>query len=547
MILLCVSVFAVLIAFGYSIQWYIQSNAMLSAVESGIARINEKQPYITYDALEKSGFPSNINISIVNPRFKGRVDEFIKQFAKADAPAMQSWNEDSSVQGNITMGVNLFANRYTLIINGNSQSNSTIGGTNYRSASQQNGPVMCNVQLANQMGIFDTFWDFSALSQYDGKALLKDLRLLDCNGSGYTVRDTATQDILMNDGPMRFFISSEEGTGENTRKLRTYVKLTDSEVTPKGDGLINAYMGALFPGSSATPSPSAYGKRNVEVDFSYDGTTNFEQNLKATPIAAHLNNFSLSNQLYQSKGSAHYTNGADPKGRATKLNFSFESSYGPQYDAMLHETVRGFILQLYSPFVPQPAHVQPIIRKYRADELYKIVQPAIPSMHSMGKLTQALDFTYNGNDTITDGDIVFNNLNFSAAPYGLSGRGSIKLTETQPVPASNILLTCSNCPRMIDDITDYSLRLERVFNMLAEQPAPVSLISPQQTNGLKNFLTALAATPADAADKDSFNYTIVSDGASSITINGKRMDEVLVMYNQAISQEAPPVLAPLAP
>jgi len=539
MVILCVSVFAFIIAAGYSMAWYFQSRELKSFVEEGIKSLNGKAPYITYDALETSGYPFSLRATLINPRFKGRMDEFLLSVlpVKPQQP-LQPWEEEASMTGSLTLGVNIFANEYTLQSSGHSVNTSTLGGTTYQLATQSNGDATCTLRLDGHSGIFGTLWDFYSIAERKPEDFIRDLRLLDCNGAGFQVVDRTSNEVLMRDGPVRFFISSDKGSaGSQSRQVRLYIKSTDSEVTAKGDPLVSAYMNALFPGVSAAPLTSAYGKRNAELDFNYDGPIAFEQELKATPLNLHLNTFSLSNSLYQSKGSVHFINGASPKGRSTKLTFGFESSYDAQYDAMLHETVRGFILQLYSPFVPQPAEMQPLIRKYNADSLYQVVMPAIPSMNSLGKLTQSLDFAYEGAEDLSAGDITFTNLNLSAAPYGITGRGSIKLTAGQPLPAANVLLACNNCARLVDDASNYIMRLDHTLNALSENPGQVSLLAPQQTDGLKAFLAALAKPAEAGGNAIDYDYNLISDGASSVTVNGKKMDEVMAIYNQTLAQQ----------
>ncbi len=552
MILLCTCVFLAIAGVCFTFAWFTQARTLQATVEKYIAKLNEKQTYITYDSLSTSGFPTSVNVAIVNPHFKGRADEFLKLFI-ADTSKMNlpQWDEDSVLAGSVSVGVNLFANQYNMHVDGAWRGVSTIGGKTYQMTTTNAGQSNCTLKMKSHMGLFGTLWDFKALSELNGKELVQDLRLLDCDSPGYSITDTNTNDVLMASGPIRFFVSSEEAAGgSQTRQVRVYLKGTDSEVSPKGDAVLAAYTSALFPGSPMAPNASVYGKRNVELDFSYNGPLSLEGGLKATPMAVDLNTFTLNNQVYQSQANFHYLNGAGDKGRTTKITFNAQSDFSEQYDALLRDMVKGFILQLYSPFVPQPANIQPLIRKYSADDLFNIVQPSLPNLHSLGRLTQTLDFNYNGDADMTAGDITFNNFALTAAPYGIAGRGSLQMTAGHPMPAANILLSCANCGRLVDDITDYTGRLQRTIATIAEQPIQGGL-TPAQAEGVKAFLTQLSQPSADQADKTALNFAIVSDGVSTVTISGKRMDEVMAIYAQTIaptlSQNQPASQLPVPP
>src|SRR5258708_7701137 len=100
LMLISLSVFLAVVAGGFCISWLGQAQATKNAIKHAIARINEKQPYITYDAIEASGFPSNVYVSIIRPRFNGRVDQLLQ------IPNMPEWRADAVLDGSIVFGVN---------------------------------------------------------------------------------------------------------------------------------------------------------------------------------------------------------------------------------------------------------------------------------------------------------------------------------------------------------------------------------------------------------------------------------------------------------
>lgn len=532
MVLLGLSVFIVIICGTYSMAWYMQSRALESAVKDGITSLNAKHSYITYEAIETSGYPSDITVTITNPRFSGRVDEFLKQFdASANAQKIPAWEEELVLNGNLSFSVNVFANHFTLSVNGNPHNTSKIAGKTHAIATKTEGATQCALQFSSRFGIFGTLWDFQSLTLRKPEDFLQDLALFDCSAPAYSVTDRNNNDVLMTGGNSRIIISNDEGEGDN-RNIRAYLQSKDQEVTEKGDELMKSYMLAFSADYPFPPSSSLYGKRNVDLDFSYNGPIPYPKELKSTPLDMRLSKFSLSNRVYNSEASFHFTNGKAGADRMTKLVFNAKSSFSEQYNQLLEGMVRGFVLQLYSPFVPQPADIQPLIRKYSADDLYRIIYPAIPHMHTLGNISQSLDFSYQGNEDLSVGKVTFSGLDLSSAPYGISGKGDIQFAQNQPFPVANVGLSCNNCPRLVDDVADYSQRLQRVIATLSENNARFTAIDDPLAEGLKAFLSGLAEP---SQQPGVFNYTIVSDGTSNLTISGKSLAEVMALYSQTLS------------
>jgi hypothetical protein len=532
MILLSLSVFTVIVFGSYSVAWYMQSRALESSVTDGIASLNAKHPYITYDSIKTSGYPSDITVTIINPRFSGRVDDFLKQLdASAGMQKIPAWEEDITLNGKMEFSVNVFANKFNLYISGNPYNTSKIGGKTHSVATKTESATQCTLQFDNRFGIFGTLWDFQSLVLREPKDFVQDLALFDCTTPAYSVTDRNTNDVLMTGGVSRIFITNTEGEG-NDRSIRTFLQSKDQEVTEKGDVLMKSYMLAFSADYPFPPSSSLYGKRNIELDFSYSGPIPYPQALNATPLDIKLSKLNLSNRVYNTDASFHFSNGKAGNDRVTRLIFNAKSTFSEQYNQLLEGMVRGFVLQLYSPFVPQPADIQPLIRKYSADDLYRIIYPAIPHMHSLGNLSQSLDFSYQGNDDLSVGKVTFSNLDLSSAPYGITGKGDIQFAQNQPFPVANVGLSCSNCLRLVDDVADYSQRLQRVVATLSDNNARFTAIEEPLAEGLKAFLSGLAEP---SQQPNVFNYNIVSDGTSNLSISGKSLAEVMALYGQTLS------------
>src|SRR5690606_10710341 len=90
---------------------------------------------------------------------------------------------------------------------------------------------------------------------------------------------------------------------------------------------------------------------------------------------------------------------------SSKLSFKFTSNFNETYDTLMQEMARNYIQQIFIVTVPEFNPLPPELQQRNPDELYAAVASAVPNLHSLGKLTQALDISYDGNERFTDGDV----------------------------------------------------------------------------------------------------------------------------------------------
>lgn len=540
-ILVSLVVFAVVIGGSMVITWFLQASTTKHNVEQLIQAINEKQPYITYDTIKTSGFPSEVLVTIVRPHFTGRMDQLIASLQQAHgkpATPMPEWNEDVTLDGNITLGINAMSDHYTLGISGNWVNHGKIGTQSIDTISQSIADS-CVLEMGHNGGLFGSLWNFGAL--LNNRDVLKDFRKLDCSTSNYNVIDANSKAPLFTSAPSRFYASFQP-QGDNSQ-FRFYMKFSDAEVTPAGDNLISIYFNTIAPDYPFSSKLSMYGKQNVEVDVSYSGPADVQnRNAKDAPFDVSINKFDINNLAYTSTTTFHLSHNVQGTNHVAKLAFKSEASFNEIYDTLLQDTVKRMVTEITSGKDPQYANLQPIIQKHTPDEWYAIIYPAVPNFHSLGKTVLWLDLGYQGNENLSAGDVDLTSLEISASPYGITGKGTAKLAQTQMVPTANVTLVCTNCLRMIDDVAAYWGRVEKVMAELNTTQPPQPPLDPKLVEGFKTFLSALAEP--SAADKTTFAYALVSDGGSNIAINGKRIDEVMSLYNQ---QVAPFMQKPAAP
>jgi hypothetical protein len=521
-LLVSLAVFAIVVAGCISITWYLQARQAKSRTEALIAEINAAQPLITYEAIETSGFPAQIIVSVVKPRFSGRIDQLL---ARPGGEPLPEWQQDLALDGSISLGINALSDRYTLTLSGNVTGGGRIDGKPVAFVSAAAGSAACTLQMGRSDGWFGTLWNFKSLAR-DGETFIQDFRSLDCQQPGYVITDGASAEKLTSAGPQRFYLLSEP-KGER-QQIRVYAKSSDVETTPAGDALMLAYMKALPPHYPFATRPSVSGRQNMEVDLSYDGPRDF-QSAKDASFDLQLSKFDFSNDLFRTTANWRVANTLQGDARDALLAFRWESIFGDQFATVQRDSLKGVIAQLHAGSDPRFAELQPKMQKHSPEEWYALAEPALPDVKSLGKTVLALDARYQGAANFTGGgDLTLTDFEISAAPYGLTGKGSGKLAAGQMLPSVNLAFVWANCLRMIDDMAGYYNRVQRVLVEFESEAKP---LDPALVAGYKAFLSALAAPGADAT---TFNYAIVGDG-TNVTVNGKPLDQVMALYAQHIA------------
>lgn len=525
---------------GYGALWFVQASQAQQQVETLIARINAKQPYVTYESIGTSGFLSDVVVTIHKPHFTGRVDTILKELfaydqkSASDFSTMPEWTADLALDGDISIRINMLSDHYVMTTSGSWKNTNTMGGVTESVSSKPMGDTVCNLKMQRSDGLLKDMWNLKLAR--DGQKFSDDFRELDCIIPASSVAD-ASGAVLTSNGDGRFFVSNMPASGSN--QVRFYLKSIDSEITAAGDKWFETYMRALFPGATHTSKFSAYGKQNIEVDFTMTAPSD-GANLMTAPLDINLSKFVLTNQVYNTNAVFQLASSVNGDSRSGKLLLKAESNFGEQYDVMMQDILRSMIDDIYKGNNPQYANLKPMFDKYTPDQAFAIIAPALPNFHSMGKTVQNIDLTYQGNAMLTSGDFNIATFEVSTSLYGISGNGTGKMAPGQLSPASNVTLTCSNCLRLVDDVAAYMGRVQKAVAAFDENAAAAMVIDPRAVEGFKNFLAALAEPSKDAADKSAFTYTIVSDGMMSITISGKPIDQVMALYMEHVGSVMQP-------
>ncbi len=531
-ILIGVAIFIAVLAGGYGLTWYGQAKATRQAIENAVANINKTQKLVSYDRLETSGFPRQVNVAIVHPRFSGRMDVLMKQISDAASqagtpmhtplPTQKEWEETATLNGQIIFGVSALSDHYTMQVVGNWTSVAKVDGKTFTTNYNQSGGTFCSLQLQRNASLLSSLWNYETLAR-DSAALTRDFRMFDCAFPSTTV--TQDSKTLGRSGPARFYISNAPLL--DVQHMRVYLNATDIEATPDGDEAVTAFFRAIDPSKAYPRNLSAYGKQAIDIDFSYNGPSSLA-GVTNPNLEISLGKFDIGNAAYKTHVAFFVKNAFDGTKNHSKLTFRGDSSFTPQYDTLVRDLIRSVIEEAYTSADPRFMEFQATMHQYTPEQMYAIIAPTIPTFSALGNVVQSLDLDFTGDQQLTNAEATLNDLELSVTPYGIKGNGIAK-RENGGQPSGQMGITCTNCAQMIDDVFNYAYRLDTALMYFNPQQAAAMAPNPQLAEGIKNFLLQLSGQ-----DKVNWAYDIVSDPKTGITVNGKSLSIVLQLYGEFI-------------
>lgn len=517
--------FVAIVGAVYPITWYIKAITIESAIEDTAEHLRTLGMDVSYDAISVSGFPTEMVVSIEKPRLRGRVDTLLNHITTAEPSFadMKPWQTDLLLDGTLQLSVDMFSSLYQMHVNGSVQEQDLVDGKEVSLAWDINDGQHCALQVESNP-LSALLWDFR-LGEDDRAVWVEDFRSLDCHHSGFMMLDNASQNVLMQSGPVRFYVSKTPKDGKNT--VRFFADYHDVEVLPAGDHIISLYQ-RLFNDAPAA-ALSASGKNQLKIDLSYDGPTNHAEN-DSIPLHIQLNTLHVSNQLYRFDATFGLSNSTQNDSKSGTLSFDVESTTSEAYDAVNKEALRAAIAEIQTSNDPELQNLSPYLQGRSVDQIMEIIDPIVPDLHSFGTLHSTLDLQYAFNKNLQTGNAQLKAFGFSATPYGLNAKGSIEHQGNLPIPTSDFTLECRACPALIDDAGAYSIRLQQVLQTLS--PGQGTLISDKEVAALKGFLTELAGPAAG----DVFTYHVVSE-PMGLDINGRNLGELFQLYGRYMKPE----------
>ncbi len=516
---------------GIGALWVVQASHVKKSFAAHIEAFNSGPVKISYDALETSGFPTQLAITLVNPRLAGRIDLLLDPNKQQSLP---EWDENIALNGSLQISIDALKDRFTATFNGMWKNTSTVNNHAISLASKTPVSSHCTLEMDGVGGWVTIPWS-AATHTNPEEASFDRFRLLDCASDGHSITDDSGNLLLVQSGPARFYISHTPRSDQ--RDLRIFFKSNDSFFTQDGDRFIAKYYQAMSP-HAIPPMLSAYGKQQAELDMAYAGPTDIKNALQASTqgllpsFEMRIARFVLANDAYNSTLTFDVTNKSDSAAQtqSAHLGFKSETTYNPIYNALVHESVRSMIQESLHDLKRQNK-LPDSLKDKDTEGVYAIIAPAIPDFHAMGKWTAAVDTSFQGSAGFTTGDFTLSDFELSVAPYGITGKGAGKRAPGALIPAFDVTFACRNCLPFFDALTGYFNKLQLIS--VAFTPTPMPALDAPTIEGYRKLLQTLAVD--DGAGN--FSYSITSDGKMGVTINKKRMDEVLTLYHQYVPQQ----------
>jgi hypothetical protein len=506
--------------------WWKEASKTKDTIERIVAQINTSSMQLTYSALDISGFPSHVIVSMRNPRISGRLDTLLNQMRGAGVEPVPEWQQDTSINGEIRFSIDLLSQRFVLNSIGGWKNRSVIKGKTIEFVSSPNGRGECAVEFV-WSGI-PTLWNIDALKRQE--LLAENFRLLDCSSTEDAYTDPNTNTMLAKNGPQRFYVSLSPDNG--TQNIRFVVKSSNMEFSPEGDRIFGQFSEALSSGSSVLLS--AYGNQSLDIDFSYTGPSEWKQTTGAAPLNIQLASFKYTSDVLNSNTTASFNGSGTPDNYSARIAFKSESIYSDIYNLLVQDIVRDTIRQIFAEKT-HPKNAPSIFDRYTPESFYTLVSPAIPDFHGLAKTVAALDASYQGAQNFSAGDFTLATFEMSAASYGITGNGNAKRRPELPMPVANLAIKCANCLTLIDDMAGYANRVIEIITVMQPDASALPRVDKSTVEGYKGFLQALASPDSSTPD---FSYAIISDGKGVITINGKPIDQVMMMMTQYLPPHA---------
>lgn len=535
-LLIGMSVFLAVIASLWCVMWYTQAKSSEDAVKQFIARVNATQQYLTYDSLETSGFPTHVEVKMVNPKFNGRIDTILKSFDPSNVmfpSPLPQWQENMALDGTATFKVNALSDHYEIATEGSWTQDSTMNGALLASMHTESFASACKL-IMDKGTFFTNMWSFKVLDNKE--EFFKKFRKFDCAYDAYAMNDKKTGVTYMASGPMRFYVSSKPQG--DVQDIHLFAKYDDLEITQQGENLITSYIRALSPDSFMPAIYYVYGKQDLEMNLSFKGVTPLAPNKEPGTFEMNLGKLHISNDVYNMDG--HFLLRAEPMGENQKItiNTNFDSAYTEKYEEVMKLLVWGFINHAANSDDPLMADIKRSMQGNSPEEVYTMVAPAIPRAHELGTMKQKIEGVFEGNKSFTAGSLNLAALEFSATPYGIMADGSAKTTEGSLFPEAYFTVKCRSCNALIDDTSSYVNRIMKVMqNFNPENPQYSFTISAALADGVKQFLGQLSTAQPEESSKGNLSIIITSDTNGQTTIGGRNIMEVMQLFDRYVGQK----------
>ncbi len=533
-ILIGFSTFFFVIIATASLNWFLRSNSVEKDAKKILESINNdlqaKGGALTYESISVSGFPATINVTIAKPHFSGRIDSLLNNYKIKEAlnlPTLPEWNQDYFLDGNIIVSVNMFSNKFRIESSGNVSGKSNIKDKP-EIATISNFSSVCELKLKSSDGIFSDLWSFQSIIE-NRSEFSKNFRAIDCVNSPAKFLDSSTKEMISSTDGIRIYISREPN--KNISDIKFYLNMKDLEAGKRYEEIVKIYQEAFGQKSGAYfLSPS--GKKNIEIDFSYQGADDLQNpESKDLPMEIKLNKFYISDDSYKSNSNFYLKNIVNADARNVNLTYKSETVANEAASKFIVNYLHAIVDSIISDSTPVQSELKAKLTSLPPETLDSIITSVSPNLAYLGNMVTAVDANYSGNKDFSVAQANLSNFEFSATPYGIVAKGSIKKDKDIIIPAANLSIACRNCLKMIDDGVDYLNRLRNAAAVINQNNISIPPISAATMEAFKNFLISLQAP---SSDRNNLTFDVVS-GASGIAVNGKTTAELSKSFAETVA------------
>lgn len=569
-VLLTFAVAAILGGAFFCLSWYLQAQGAKQTVADFIARLNADAPYITYQSIDTTGFPTRVSVRINQPKFSGRVDTLLKTLQPsleesaasdprnaqllADIRALPEWTEELAWAGSITYSVSMLSDSYSFSVEGPVTQTGNIAGSTVTLISQPSMPSSCTLSLERSVGgLSGGLWDTARLLR-DPQSAFRDFKALSCNVAPYTITEDTSKAVYMSSAGADVTLSNIVNTLAGTRTFHLSSSVKDQEYKPESDVFIRRYV-ALFPaflGNAALYNLSEYGKQNLEFALEVTGPQDYEQFSTDSSFSIRIPRARISTAMGESTLLLALENTVNNDQRSIALVLNNDNHYTEAFDRYLAAYARAAVEEIKHSPDPELAAIRAAFEPYTVDQVMEMLNPAAIRLSPLGTHGIHADMLLDGSKDFSKGTLNVTRLTLFATPYSVSMSGKASLPEQpgQPAaPGSALTLDCRNCLTLIDDLSAYDQRARQV--LMAFEPARASdpgYLPPLLAGGVKAFIEALATQRVDEKTKETiFTFALTVENDGSIVVNGKNMQDVMQLYAQHIVPNLPQVSLPALP
>lgn len=552
--------FVAMMAVLWCVTWYIQARSIETWAVEEMKNLNPALGSMQATSVKTSGFPMKMVVTVTNPTVTIHMKQALTMLDKYSAAkagnsagvlATPDYAESTlqyGLQGTLTIALNALSDKMDLTYEGSATTQLAQAESAVSLAFDYNGPSTCTAKLQRGFTtLLQETWDLRPFFTPEGFAA--NIKDFSCEFPGSITTNTVTNQMVSSMGPLSIAIANDP-EGDMTR-VAARIKLTEYEVLPAGDEVMNQFRRALLPvGDNFVPVlASLYGKQSLSADITAEVPQDAKQ-AADKPMRVELKDFTFANAASTSKGNVKFSSiptatdvsgefvlnlTTEFTGRQAEISRMNIAEYARQLIAQQGEARAAAEAAAKDPnrTAPMPILLDPALAA-NPKRLEETLYTALPDVSQLGTLRQNVSFSYNLKKGERNGSVTISNLDVSTRDYGVSGTGQGSISPSQMLPTVAANLTCRNCSAMFDAMEAYVARAQSALFVLSGNPR--ILPPPEMIHGIAQLLEAIGVKSATAPLDLQFT---ISSNNGALDVNGKSLGELMEMTQHYLQPATP--------